>query len=144
VHAAAARERIGILIVDDQRPFAEGLMTVLGEDDRLEVCGHARDGEEAIRLVSLLRPDLVLMDVAMPRMDGIEATRRIKNEAPDLPVIMLTSSPSDDDIERAARVGAAGYLTKRTAMTDLISTAVELAALAKAFSVSPVTPAHTS
>ena len=135
MHAAAARERIGILIVDDHQPFVEGLMTVLGEDDRLEVCGHARDGEEAIRLVSSLRPDLVLMDVTMPGMGGIEATRRITREAPDLPVIMLTSSSSDDDIEHATRVGAAGYLTKRTAVTDLISTAVELAALAKAFAV---------
>ncbi len=139
MHAAAARERIGILIVDDHRPFAEGLMAVLSGDDRLEVCGHARDGEEAVRLVSSLRPDLVHMDIAMPGMDGIEATRRIRREAPDLPVIMLTSSPSDEDIERAARVGAAGYLTKRTAATDLISTAVELAALAKAFSVARAT-----
>ncbi len=124
---------IRVLIADDQTLFAEGVTSLLGADARIEVVGHARDGDEAVELVETLRPDLVLMDVSMPRMDGIEATARIKEVSPATLVLFLTTSSSQDDVQRAAEVGAAGYLTKSAAASDLIVTIVELAALATAF-----------
>jgi DNA-binding NarL/FixJ family response regulator len=124
---------IRVVIADDQTLFAEGVTSLLGADDRIEVVGHARDGEEAVELVETLEPDLVLMDVSMPRMDGIEATARIKEVSPETLVLFLTTSSSQDDVQRAAEVGAAGYLTKSAAASDLIVTIVELAALATLF-----------
>ena len=142
MHLAAARERIGILVVDDDRAFADGLAAALADEDALAVCGHARDGEEAMRLFSSARPDLVLVDAAMPWADGAEAARRMRREVPGLPVIMLTSSsPSDDDIARATEVGVAGYVMKTTPADDLVSAAAELAALAKTFAAARATVA---
>jgi DNA-binding NarL/FixJ family response regulator len=124
---------IRVVIADDQTLFAEGVTSLLRADDRIEVVGHARDGEEAVELVETLEPDLVLMDVSMPRMDGIEATARIKEVSPATLVLFLTTSSSQDDVQRAAEVGAAGYLRKSAAASDLIVTIVELAALATLF-----------
>ena len=130
---AVARAPIRVLITDDQILFAEGIMSLLSGDERIEVVGHALDGAQAIELVRSLWPDLVLMDVSMPRMDGIEATRRIKEFAPEIPTLILTASAAAADVERATAAGAAGYLTKESASTDLIATVVELTALASAF-----------
>jgi DNA-binding NarL/FixJ family response regulator len=129
-----------VLIADDERLFAEGVMSLLGADGRIDVVGHARDGSEAVELVRELAPDLVLMDVTMPGVDGIEATRRIKEIAAETSVIFLTSSSADDDVRRAAEVGAAGYLTKSAAASELVATIVEIAALASAFGT-PTDPA---
>ncbi len=137
----ASREprAIRVIIADDHRLFAEGVMSLLGADGRIDVAGHARDGAEAIDLVRSLEPDLVLMDISMPGMDGIEATARIKEISPATPVLFLTTSDSEDDVRRATEVGAAGYLTKEAAASELVATIVEIAALATAFSA-PTNP----
>ena len=134
---------IRVLIADDQTLFAEGVMSLLGADERIEVVGHAKNGPEAVELAESLQPDIVLMDISMPGLDGIEATARIKKSAPATPVLFLTASSSEDDVRRASEVGAAGYLTKEAAGSELVATIVELAALATAFPVrtSPATSA---
>lgn len=122
--------RIRVLIADDQTLFAEGLMSLLGGDGRIDVVGHAPNGAVAVELCEALQPDIVLMDLQMPEMDGIEATRRIKELAPDTAIVILTASPSEDDVRRAAAAGASGYLTKAAAASELVSTVVALAAFA--------------
>jgi DNA-binding NarL/FixJ family response regulator len=130
MEATPGQGRIRLLIVDDQTLFAEGLMSLLGNDDRIDVVGYAPDGASAIELVKALEPAVVLMDVQMPGMDGIETTRRIKEFAPETAILILTASTSEEDVQRAAAVGASGYLTKVAAASEVVSTVVELAAFA--------------
>jgi DNA-binding NarL/FixJ family response regulator len=101
-----------VLVVDDQTVVREGLLLLLGLLPGIEVAGAARDGEEALRLVAVHRPDVVLMDLRMPRMDGVEATRRIRKEFPGTHVVVLTTYSDDASIGNALRAGATGYLTK--------------------------------
>jgi DNA-binding NarL/FixJ family response regulator len=101
-----------VLLVDDDRVFAEGVATLLGGDERLEVVGIARDGGEAITLAETLQPDLVLMDIAMPGVDGVEATRRIGACCPGARIVMLTASSGRSDAEASGEAGAIGYLHK--------------------------------
>lgn len=122
--------KIRVLIAEDHTLFAEGLMRLFDEDGRIEVVGHAPNGSVAVDLLEELKPTLVLMDVQMPGMDGIEATRRIKEIAPDTTILILTGLASEEDIRRATAVGASGYLTKDAAASELVSTVVELAAFA--------------
>ncbi len=103
-----------LLIVDDHMLFVEALKSML-EGSGIHVIGTARDGLQAVERVRELHPDLVLMDISMPRCDGFEATRRIKAEFPDVKVVMLTMSADDHDLFEAIRSGAAGYITKDTA-----------------------------
>jgi DNA-binding NarL/FixJ family response regulator len=105
-------EPIRVLIVDDQALIREGLETLLGLSPGIEVVGTARDGEEAVRLVAERRPDVVLMDLRMPRCDGVEATHRIAQQWPDVRVIALTTYADDDSIFGVLEAGAMGYLTK--------------------------------
>ena len=99
------------LLVDDHPLFRAGLATLL-EAWGMEVTGQANDGEEAIAKVRELRPDLVLMDLAMPRLNGLEATRAIKAEFPDVRVVVLTVSDDEQDLFDAIKAGAEGYLLK--------------------------------
>ncbi|HMK98039.1 MAG TPA: response regulator transcription factor [Acidimicrobiales bacterium] len=101
-----------VLIADDQRVVRQGLATLLGLLSGIEVLGTAADGEEAIALVEQLRPDIVLMDLRMPRCDGVEATRRLRAEHPDVKVIVLTTYADDRSVLEALRAGARGFLTK--------------------------------
>jgi len=101
-----------VLLVDDQALFREGIAQLLSTQPDLEVVGEASDGVQAIEMVRDLRPDLVLMDIQMPRMSGLEATVRIKEEFPDTHVVMLTVSDADDDLFEAIKNGASGYLPK--------------------------------
>ncbi|MBO0704896.1 MAG: response regulator transcription factor [Candidatus Dormibacteraeota bacterium] len=101
-----------VLIVDDQRIVREGLVTLLGLLPGIEVAGAAGDGEEALRLVALHAPDVALMDLRMPGMGGVEATRRIRAEHPGTHVIALTTYADDESILAAVQAGARGYLTK--------------------------------
>jgi DNA-binding NarL/FixJ family response regulator len=103
---------IRVLIVDDQALVREGLVTLLGLIPGLEVAGTARDGEEAVGLSAELRPDVVLMDLRMPRLDGVEATRRLAASAPAIRVVVLTTYADDESIFAALQAGAYGYLTK--------------------------------
>lgn len=101
-----------MVVADDQTVVREGLLLLLGLLPGIEVVGAARDGEEALRLVATHRPDVVLMDLRMPRMDGVEATRRIRKDFPGTQVMVLTTYSDDASIGNALRAGATGYLTK--------------------------------
>ncbi len=101
-----------VVVPDDQQVVREGLVTSLSVLPGVEVVGAAADGEQAVALVSRHRPQVVLMDLRMPRLDGAEATRRILKEHPATAVVVLTSYADDDSILAAFRAGALGYLTK--------------------------------
>jgi DNA-binding NarL/FixJ family response regulator len=105
---------IRVLVCDDQTLVREGLVTMLELAGGLDVVGAAADGEEAARLFAGLRPDVVLMDLRMPRCDGVEATRRIRALDPAARVIVLTTYSDDESIFSALEAGALGYLTKDT------------------------------
>jgi DNA-binding NarL/FixJ family response regulator len=112
--------RVSVVIADDQRLFAEALEAILTTDGRIAVVGRAADGREAVALARQQRPDIVLMDIAMPVMDGFDATRVIREEVPQTRVIMLTGSAATADISRARAAGAAGYVTKDQIALDLV------------------------
>ncbi|MFF4986575.1 response regulator [Streptosporangium saharense] len=101
-----------VLVVDDQAVVREGLVLLLGLLPDIEVVGSAPDGREALRLVAELRPDVVLMDLRMPRMDGVEATREIRAAFPATQVVVLTTYSDDESVFAALRAGARGFLTK--------------------------------
>jgi two-component system, NarL family, response regulator LiaR len=110
---------IRILIVDDHAVVRQGLRMFLRVEDDLEVVGEATNGEEALRLARDLKPDIVLMDLLMPVMDGIAATAAIKRESPECEVIALTSLATDQMVLGAMRAGAIGYILKETEGEDL-------------------------
>ncbi|MFI0485096.1 response regulator [Actinomadura sp. 9N215] len=116
-------EKTRILVVDDQTVVREGLVLLLELLPGLEVAGACGDGEQAVAMVAELGPDVVLMDLRMPRMDGVEATRRIKQAHPDVEIVVLTTYADDESIFAALRAGARGYLTK-DAGADEIARAV--------------------
>jgi len=105
-------ETIRVLLADDQRVVREGLATLLGLLDGVEVVGTAADGDDAVGLAAEVRPDVVLMDLRMPGCDGVEATRRLRAEDPNVKVLMLTTYADDRSVIDALRAGARGYLTK--------------------------------
>jgi two-component system, NarL family, nitrate/nitrite response regulator NarL len=126
VEAAAVSSKIHVLIADDHRLFAETLEALLTTEDRVDVVGWARDGEEAVRLARKLQPDVILMDISMPVMDGFEATRRIRRYQKGACVLMLTGSNSRTDVDLARKAGAAGYVTKDRIAAELIDAIVEV------------------
>ncbi|TWE19905.1 response regulator transcription factor [Kitasatospora atroaurantiaca] len=101
-----------VLVADDQTVVREGIVMLLGLLPDIEVVGAAADGEEAVRLVERYAPDVVLMDLRMPRCDGVEATRRIRSSHPATEVVVLTTYADDDSLFPALEAGARGYLTK--------------------------------
>jgi DNA-binding NarL/FixJ family response regulator len=130
VEAAAhpAPQKYRVLIADDHRMFAQALEAILASDDRLEVAAHAGDGAEAVQLALKVRPDVILMDIAMPVMDGLQATKQIRKQWPTACVLMLTGSNSRMDVDRAREAGAAGYVTKERIAAELIDAILEIAA----------------
>jgi DNA-binding NarL/FixJ family response regulator len=114
-----------LLLVDDHPLFLEGLHNLLTAQS-LAVIGTARDGFEALAQVRALHPDVVLMDIRMPRCNGLDATRLIKAEYPDIHIIMLTMSADDEDLFQAIRAGASGYLLKSQETADLYRALNEL------------------
>jgi DNA-binding NarL/FixJ family response regulator len=125
--AVTVPERIRVLIADDHRLFGQALEAILATDQRLEVVGHAGDGAEALQLALSVEPDVILMDIAMPIMDGFEATKQICTRLPDACVLMLTGSNSRSDVDRAREAGAAGYVTKDRIAAELIDAIFEVA-----------------
>ncbi|HTP18114.1 MAG TPA: response regulator transcription factor [Solirubrobacteraceae bacterium] len=118
---------VRVLVVDDQALVREGLMTLLEAAPDIKPVAAAGDGEEAVALSSRHRPDVVLMDLRMPRLDGVEATRRIREAQPETEIVVLTTHADDDSILDALRAGARGYLTKDAGIAE-ISRAVHAAA----------------
>lgn len=110
---------IRVLIADDHSVVRQGLRMFLSTDPELEIAGEARDGAEALRLALQLHPDVVLMDLLMPVMDGISATAAIRREAPETEVVALTSVLDDHSVVDAVRAGAIGYLLKDTEADEL-------------------------
>ena len=118
---------VRVLIADDHRLFAEALEAILATDERVEVVGHARDGREAVELWTLHRPDITLMDISMPVLDGLAATREIRELEPTACILMLTGSNARADVDRARQAGAAGYVTKDRIAAELIEAILEVA-----------------
>jgi two-component system NarL family response regulator len=113
--------RIRVLVADDHPIVRAGLAAVVSQQLELELVGEAADGAEAVIIVRERRPDVVLMDLRMPHMDGVTAIRQIKSEFPDVGVLALTTYEGDVDIHRALEAGARGYLTKDMLLTDVVS-----------------------
>ncbi|WP_210589111.1 response regulator transcription factor [Streptomyces sp. GESEQ-35] len=109
-----------VVVADDQTVVREGIVMLLGLLPGIEVVGAARDGEEAVKLVAELAPDVVLMDLRMPRCDGVEATRRIRSQYPGTQVVVLTTYADDDSMFPALRAGARGYLTKDAGGDEIV------------------------
>jgi DNA-binding NarL/FixJ family response regulator len=122
---------IRVVVADDQTAVREGLAVMLGLLDDMEVVGEAADGDQALDLVARERPDVVLMDLRMPRRDGVEATGLIRTQHPDTRVIVLTTFADDEHIIAALRAGALGYLTKDAGRVQ-IAQAVRAAAAGQA------------
>ncbi|MEI6310302.1 MAG: response regulator transcription factor [bacterium] len=112
--------RIRVLLVDDQALFREGLRTLLEFRDDLEIVGEAANGEEALFMAARLRPQVILMDLRMPVLDGVEATRRLKESHPECKVIALTTFDDDETVFDGLRAGAVGYLLKDVPSDTLV------------------------
>ena len=147
-------DKIGVLIVDDHAVVRQGLRTLLELQEDIEILGEASNGLESVEQARQLLPDVVLMDLVMPEMDGIEATRRIRALSPNTKVIILTSFAEDEKVFPSIKAGALGYLLKNVSPADLI-TAVQAASRGEAqlhpeiatklmneFSNRPSKPAH--
>ena len=133
---------IRVLVVDDHALFRHGLISVLRPAADLAVVGEARDGMEAIEQAAELQPDVVLMDVRMPSVNGIEAARRIRVAQPTVRILMLTESEDEEDLYGAVRAGATGYLLKEVAI-DEIADAIRAVASGQAL-VSPLDDDETA
>jgi DNA-binding NarL/FixJ family response regulator len=123
----SAEGPVRLLLVDDQALFREALTTLLGVRDEVLVVGEAGDGAEALRRAGELAPDVVLMDLRMPVLDGVAATRRLQLEHPEVRVIALTTFDDDEDVFAALRAGAVGYLLKDVSSARLVEAVVTAA-----------------
>lgn len=116
-------EKIRVLLVDDHALFREGLGMIISSQEDMNVVGEAADGLEAVVKAAELRPDLILMDIQMPGMDGIEATRRIQRENPGTTIVMLTVRDDEEKLFEAIKSGAQGYLLKKMNSSELVGMA---------------------
>ena len=120
----AGHRRLRVLIADEQALFARSLEAVLAYDERVEVVGHAADGREAVAFTKSLAPDVVLMDIRMPVMDGFEATRQIRASGSTARIVVLTGSDSRADVVRAQNAGADAFVAKARITSDLLDAIV--------------------
>jgi len=121
--AASARlpNPLRVMIVDDEPLFAEMVQALLEVEQGIEVVEKARDGKQAVQLARALRPDVIVMDISMPVLDGLDATRQIRNQDPTASVLILTGGSNIAEIDKARKAGAAGYLTKDRIARDLVA-----------------------
>ena len=120
----APQKTARVLIADDQTLFRSGLARLLDEDPRIEVVGQAVDGADAVKQAVKLKPDVVLMDLKMPNVDGIEATRQIRAQLPDMKVLILTTFDADNHVLQALEAGVSGYVLKDS-MPEAIITSIQ-------------------
>ncbi len=113
--------RIKVLIADDQALFRSGLARLLAEDSTVEIVGQATDGNDAVKQAGTLKPDVILMDLKMPNLDGVEATRRIVATHPGIKILILTTFEADSYVIQALQAGASGYVLKDTRPEGVIS-----------------------
>ena len=118
---------VRVLIADDEPLFVESVSALLHNDARVKVIGTASNGQDAVDLARALDPDVTLMDISMPVLDGIEVARRIRLELPDATILILTGSSTAVDVDRARQVGVAGFLTKDRIGTQLVGAVLEAA-----------------
>jgi NarL family two-component system response regulator LiaR len=111
---------IRVVLVDDHAVVRKGLRALFGREPGIEVVGEAEDGEQAVRTVGRLRPDVILMDLEMPGIGGVEATRQISEHHPDVKIVVLTSHAAEEDVFPALKAGALGYLLKHSAPDDVL------------------------
>src|ERR671937_1157514 len=121
VMATAQLATVRVVIADDQNLFRSGLVRLLEADPRIQIVGQAADGLDVVKKVGALKPDVVLMDLKMPNLDGIEATRRIVAEHPEVKVLILTTFESDSYVLQALRAGASGYVLKDSQVDAIVS-----------------------
>ncbi|TVR12829.1 MAG: DNA-binding response regulator [Planctomycetota bacterium] len=119
-------KKLSLLLVDDHTIVRQGLLELLKLDPSIDVIGEAQDGHQAVILAEQLQPDVILMDIAMPILNGLEATRQILKTNPDAKILILTAHVDDEYVQRAIEVGAAGYLLKHTSATTLYRSIHEL------------------
>jgi DNA-binding NarL/FixJ family response regulator len=119
---------VRVLIADDQTLFRAGLARLLDGDDRVAVVGEAVDGLEAVQFAKTLKPDVVLMDIKMPKLDGIEATQRIVSENPKIRVLMLSTFDADNNVIQALKAGASGYVLKDSQASAIVSSLLAVVA----------------
>ena len=117
-----------VLVVDDQTLFRTGLASLLGDDERVEVVGQAVDGADGVKQAAKLKPDVVLMDIKMPNVDGIEATRQIMEAVPGIKVLILTTFETDSQVIQALKAGASGYVLKDSSAAAIVSSIVAVMA----------------
>lgn len=113
-------DRLRILIAEDSAPFRQGLQNLLLSVDGMELVGEATTGEESVRIANRLQPDVILMDIQMPGINGIEATRQIINASPHISILMLTMFEDDESVFAALRAGARGYLLKGALKAEIV------------------------
>lgn len=113
--------KIRILLADDHTLLRNGISALLEAEQDIVIVGEASDGREAVRLAGQLKPNVVLMDIAMPLLNGLEATRQIKHEHPDINVLVLTMYDNEEYFREMLEVGASGYIIKRAAATELVT-----------------------
>ena len=116
---------ISVLLADDHSVLRDGLAALLGAQDGMTVVAHAQDGREAVRKATELKPDVVIMDIVMPELDGIEATRLVRKSSPLTQVVILSMYSTTEHIFRALQAGAKGYLLKESAGAELVVPATD-------------------
>lgn len=126
--------KASVVIADDQTLFRSGLAALLDKDPRVMVVGQAANGEEAVRMVDELKPDLVLMDLKMPGMEGVEATRLIHAKHPEVAVVILSSFSGDGHLIQALEAGASGYVLKDTSVATIVNGMLAIAGGARVMS----------